>query len=132
MVGWYYQTPGATGQTDAQVIEDREFVRRYIGSNEEPIHWAFIRMALGSVADTVIIPLQDILGLGGNARMNVPGVATGHWGWRFEFAQLTPEVRERMAELTFVYSRWNGELPARFRRTPGTEAVNPSVNPLVS
>ncbi len=67
-VGWYYQTPGATGQSSGQVIEDREFVRRYIGSNDEPIHWAFTRMALASVADTVIIPLQDILGLGTGSR----------------------------------------------------------------
>ncbi len=64
--------------------------------------------------------------------MNVPGHATGHWGWRFEFSQLTPEVRARLAELTFVYSRWNGPLPDGLRRTPGQEPVNPSVNPLVS
>jgi 4-alpha-glucanotransferase len=131
-VGWFYMTPGSTGQSPEQVIEDREFVRRYIGPSEEPIHWALNRLAFASVADTVILPLQDILGLGSTARMNIPGDASGHWGWRFEFSQVTPEVRSKLAELTFVYGRWNGEIPARFRRTPGTEAVNPSVNPLVS
>ena len=131
-VGWYYMTPGGTGQSSAQVIEEREFVRRYLGPTEEPIHWAINRLAFSSVADTVIVPLQDVLGLGSNARMNVPGHATGHWGWRFEFSQITPEVRARLAEMTFVYGRWNGPLPDHRRRTPGTEAVNPSVNPLVS
>jgi 4-alpha-glucanotransferase len=131
-VGWYYMTPGATGQSSEQVIEEREFVRRVIGHSDEPIHWAMTRLAYSSVADTVIIPLQDILGLGSTARMNIPGEATGHWGWRFEFSQVTPEVRTRLAELTFVYGRWNGELPPHFRRIPGFETVNPSVNPLVS
>jgi len=131
-VGWYYMTPGGTGQSDEQIIEEREFVRRYLGPIDEPIHWALIRMAFASVADTVIVPLQDVLGLGSNARMNVPGDATGHWGWRFEFSQLTPEVRSRLAELCLVYGRWNGEVPPNMRRTPGTETVNPSVNPMVS
>ena len=115
------------------MIEEREFVRRYLGLTEEPIHWAINRLAfLASVADTVIFPLQDVLGTGSNARMNVPGHAPGQWGWRFEFSQVTPEVRSRLAELTFVYRRWSGPLPESLRRTPGTEAVNPSINPLVS
>ena len=131
-VGWFYMTPGSTAQSAEEVIEEREFVRRYLGPTEEPIHWAINRLALASVADTVILPLQDILGLGSTARMNVPGHATGHWGWRFEGSQLTPEVRSRLAELTSVYGRWNGPIPEGLRRTPGQEAVNPSVNPLVS
>lgn len=131
-VGWFYMTPGSTGQTAEQVIEEREFARRYLGPTEEPVHWAVNRLAFQSVADTAILPLQDVLGLGNTARMNVPGHATGHWGWRFEFSQITPEVRSRLAELTFVYGRWNGPVPDHLRRTPGTEAVNPSVNPLVS
>jgi 4-alpha-glucanotransferase len=131
-VGWYYMTPGSTGQSAEQVIEEREFARRYLGPTEEPIHWAINRLAFSSVGDTVILPLQDVLGLGSNARMNVPGHATGHWGWRFEASQLTREVRSRLAELTFVYGRWNGTVPDSLRRTPGSEPVNPSVNPLVS
>jgi 4-alpha-glucanotransferase len=131
-VGWYYMTPGSTGQTAEQVIEEREFVRRYVGPKEEPIHWSINRLALASVGHTAIIPLQDILGLGSTARMNVPGHATGHWGWRFEYSQLMPEVRSRLAEMTFIYGRWNGPVPEQLRRTPGTEPVNPSVNPLVS
>jgi 4-alpha-glucanotransferase len=127
-VGWYYQTPGGTGQSSGQIVEEREFVRRYIGSTAEPIHWAFNRLAFSSVADTVILPLQDVLGLGSTARMNVPGDATGHWGWRFEFSQLTPEVCTHLAELTAVYGRWNGDLPESLRRTQG----DPTANPLVS
>jgi len=123
-VGWYYQTPGGTGQTPGQIIEEREFVRRYVGSNSEPIHWAFNRLAFSSVADTVILPLQDVLGLGSTARMNVPGDATGHWGWRFEFSQLTPEVRAHLSELSLVYGRWNGEISEPLRRpVPDTTAA---------
>jgi 4-alpha-glucanotransferase len=131
-VGWFYMTPGSTSQSAGEVIEEREFVRRYLGPTEEPIHWALNRLAFASVADTVILPLQDVLGLGSTARMNIPGDPSGQWGWRFEFSQITPEVRTRLAELAYVYGRWNGEVPPHLRRTPGTEAVNPSVNPLVS
>ncbi len=127
-VGWYYQSPGGTAQTAEQITEERDFVRRYVGSNDEPIHRAFNRLAFSSVADTVILPLQDILGLGSTARMNVPGVATGHWGWRFEFSQLTPEVRTHLAELTALYGRWNGELPDSLNRTHGTIPANPLVS----
>ncbi len=128
MVGWYYMTPGSTRESPEQVIEEREFVRRYLGPTEEPIHWAINRIAFASVADTVILPLQDVLGLGSNARMNVPGHATGHWGWRFEFSQLTPEVRSRLAELTYVYGRWSGPLPDSLQRAPGHEPLNPMVS----
>ncbi len=126
-LGWYYMTPGSTGQSAEQVIEEREFVRRYLGPTEEPIHWAINRLAFASVADTVILPLQDVLGLGSNARMNVPGHATGHWGWRFEASQITPDVRTRLAEMTFVYHRWNGQVPEHLRRRPETEPAAPLV-----
>ena len=55
------------------------------------IHWDLIRLALASVADTAIVPLQDVLGLGSEARMNVPGRAEGNWGWRFRAGQFDAE-----------------------------------------
>jgi 4-alpha-glucanotransferase len=68
-------------------------------------------MAFASVADTAIIPLQDILGLDSRARMNTPGQAEGNWRWRFQKGQIEQEARDRLAELSAVYSRWNGPIP---------------------
>jgi 4-alpha-glucanotransferase len=57
------------------------------------------------VADTVIIPLQDVLGLGSNARMNLPGRISGNWRWRFRGDALTVELQERLRELNLLYDR---------------------------
>ena len=73
---------------------------------------------MASVADTVIIPLQDVLGLDSTARMNVPGHAEGNWGWRFQPDQLAETIRNRLADLTAAYYRWNGPIaviPEPFR-----------------
>ncbi|MBL8172176.1 MAG: 4-alpha-glucanotransferase, partial [Acidobacteria bacterium] len=67
-------------------------------------------LALASVANTAIIPLQDVLGLGNEARMNVPARESGNWGWRYQAEQLTPEIRARLAELTEIYGRNRGRL----------------------
>jgi 4-alpha-glucanotransferase len=75
------------------------------GTNERDIHWAFIRLAMSSVANDVIIPWQDVLGLGSEARLNVPGTTTGNWTWRFDDPMITPEVRERLSRLTAIYGR---------------------------
>jgi 4-alpha-glucanotransferase len=78
-----------------------------------------IRLAFASVADTAIIPLQDIMGLDSRARMNTPGKADGNWRWRFQKGQIDGYACEKLAELTAVYSRWNGAVPStidpRFR-----------------
>ena len=67
------------------------------------------------MADTAIIPVQDLLGLDGSARMNVPGRAAGNWSWRMQPGALTAEVRRRLADMTAVYGRWNGEAPVAYR-----------------
>ena len=65
------------------------------------IHWDFIRALFVSVADTAIVPLQDVLGAGAaSARMNLPGRPGGNWRWRFATADLTPEMRRRLRGLT--------------------------------
>ena len=58
-----------------------------------------------SVADTVILPLQDVLCLGSEARMNIPGTSEGNWAWRFRSDQLTPDVAKRLREMTETYAR---------------------------
>ena len=64
-----------------------------------------IRLAFQSVADTAVVPLQDDLGLGTPARMNLPGTAEGNWSWRFRWEQLTPEMETKLREITTTYGR---------------------------
>ena len=64
-----------------------------------------IRLAFSSVADMAVVPLQDVLNLGTQARMNLPGRASGNWGWRFEWSQINDGMRERLKELAMLYGR---------------------------
>jgi 4-alpha-glucanotransferase len=117
-VGWFSGSGGKTTQDPEVMAAEREFVLRYVGTKGEEIHWDLIRLALGSVADTAIIPLQDVLGLGSSARMNLPGDPTGNWEWRFTWDQLDKATRDRLADMTAVYHRWNGEIPERLHHFP--------------
>jgi 4-alpha-glucanotransferase len=85
--------------------KERAFVRRYTGRDGSEIHWDLIREAFGSPASLAIVPLQDVLGLGSEARMNTPGQPTGNWAWRFTDGALTAPIRERLKDLTFIYAR---------------------------
>ena len=80
-------------------------MRRYVGCGSGDIAWDFIRLAWGAVAETAICPLQDVLGLGGEARMNFPGVAAGNWTWRFREEALRPELALRLRDVTALYGR---------------------------
>jgi 4-alpha-glucanotransferase len=75
------------------------------GISPDGIHWDLIRLALSSIANQVIIPLQDVLGLGTEARMNYPGTATGNWLWRYQRFVLTTELSDRLANLNRIYGR---------------------------
>jgi 4-alpha-glucanotransferase len=77
----------------------------YLGSDGAEIHWDLIRAACASVADTAIIPMQDVLGLGSEHRMNLPGRSEGYWEWRFEWSQVQPEHAARLAALCTLYGR---------------------------
>ncbi len=113
-VGWF--TAPATGDpAERAALEGhRAYGLRVLGANPVGVHWAAIRAALASVADTVIIPLQDVLGLGTEARMNVPGCPDGNWGWRFRDGEFRPAYSDRLADMTAVYGRWNGAPPAPY------------------
>jgi 4-alpha-glucanotransferase len=67
--------------------------------------WTFIRLAMMTVADTVIIPMQDILGLGSEARMNRPGINKGNWRWRLSADEITPDITGRLKGMTGIYAR---------------------------
>ena len=64
-----------------------------------------IRLAFASVADMAVAPLQDVLNLGAEARMNLPGRPSGNWGWRYQSWRLTEAVRDRLKELATLYAR---------------------------
>jgi len=95
-VGWF----------EARSPEEQQRLIDYFGCVcEEGIHWNLIRLALGSVANHAIFPLQDLLGLGTEARMNMPGQAEGNWGWRYQEDDLTPQLSDRLKDLTYLYGR---------------------------
>lgn len=105
-VGWFTSEPGAqTTQTKEEVTKEREYALKYTGTNGSEINWDFIRLVMGSVADTAIFPLQDVLGLGTEARMNLPSTLKGNWEWRFTEDMLTSSIKLRLKELTKIYER---------------------------
>jgi 4-alpha-glucanotransferase len=86
--------------------KDVAFARRFLRvKRNKDIPAAMIEAALGSVADTAVIPIQDYLELDNSARINVPSTLGTNWKWRLVKGQLTDELAERMAELTKVYNR---------------------------
>ena len=84
---------------------EQDYVRRYLDISGESIEWDLIRAASASVAALSIVPLQDVLGLGSDARMNQPGLGEGSWEWRFSWQQVAPWHAERLAELSRLYGR---------------------------
>ena len=94
-VGWFA----------SREAEEKERAEDYLGPTTEPINWALIRMAYRSVAKVAIVPLQDVLGLGNEARMNAPGRLGGNWAWRFAPDALTPELSQRLRRLAETYDR---------------------------
>jgi 4-alpha-glucanotransferase len=119
-VGWFTAAPGSqTTQAPKEVETEREYVLQYVGTDGTEIHWDMIRLALGSVACMAIFPLQDVLGLGTQARMNLPGTLRGNWEWRFTKEMLIPSIQERLRELTRIYDRG----PSDARHAAGDHAA---------
>jgi 4-alpha-glucanotransferase len=105
-VGWFNSAAGEGSTRTANQIEaEREFCLRYLDTDGKEIHWDFIRAVLASVADTAVVPLQDVLGLGTEARMNLPNSTKGNWNWRFKSGALTSEISARLRDLTELYGR---------------------------
>ncbi len=98
IIGWY----------DNLAEEDKRTSHIYLNNWETPedeIRWDFICMAMRSVADTCIIPMQDYLGFGSEARINTPSTLGGNWTWRMEEEDFTEELAARIKELTQVCAR---------------------------
>ncbi len=99
--GWYAQAPE----------KERDHVRRYLARDDDNLPWDLWRLAQTSVADTAIAPLQDLLGLGPDARMNVPGAASGNWGWRFTWDDLPDWLVGQVRAVAELYGRMPGGEP---------------------
>ena len=98
--GWYRKLPSA----------QREALQQQLGASKREVVWAIIREALASKADTAIVPAQDLLELGSEARMNVPGIAKGNWQWRLKDCALTQELAQRLRGISIAHGRLsNGE-----------------------
>jgi 4-alpha-glucanotransferase len=106
--GWWDSLRrSAQGRSRSAAREKLKTVQCYLQNDGREIHWSFIQAILTSVADIAVVPLQDVLGLGSEARMNLPGRAKGNWDWRFEKHQLTQALHQRLCDLTTVSGRSN-------------------------
>lgn len=95
IVGWF-----------SELNEDeRKYVLDYLNTNGSDINWAFIRLAWASVANTAIVPMQDLLGLDSSGRMNLPGTTNNNWIWRAKSSDFSDQVAEKLAHLTQIYGR---------------------------
>jgi 4-alpha-glucanotransferase len=95
VLGWYKGAPKA----------EQELARQYLNATARNLPWAMIRSLWASVANTVVTPMQDLLSLGTEARMNFPGKLGGNWGWRVLEDQLTDELQAKLLEFNTIYGR---------------------------
>ncbi len=108
---WMVYTGTHDNNTTVGWFEERNdgaktHISNYLGSiSPEGIHWDLMRLAASSNANQAIFPLQDVLGLGGEARMNFPGKAEGNWAWRYRPEMLCAEVSDRFRLITEMYGR---------------------------
>ena len=106
-VGWWTSSgAGDSTRTPEDVRKEHEFARAYLDFRDDSeISWVMIRAVMSSVADVAIVPLQDVLGLGSEARMNLPGKVGGNWEWRYRPGALNGELSARLRSLVTLYDR---------------------------
>lgn len=96
-LGWYRTLPQ----------ESKDKLRRYVNNTDESLlHIDFIRLCMGSIAAYAVVPLQDVLGLGSEGRMNRPGVASGNWNWRYKKDALLPKTAALLKSIFTLYGRY--------------------------
>lgn len=94
-LGWYRNASDA----------EQDHVRRYVARDGSDIVWDMIRLAHASVSVMAVIPMQDLMVLGNEARMNFPGKVGGYWSWRYTYEMLNYWITERLAAMTVLYGR---------------------------
>ena len=101
--GWWENAPP----------HERHFAGCYLACGVHDVHWAMIRAACNSVASMAVYPLQDVLGLPSDTRMNTPGTVGGNWDWRFEWSAITPEITRTLGLIAAASGRGPFELLSR-------------------
>ena len=106
-VGWWSSSGASDStRTPEDVRKEHEFARAYLNfEDDSEVNWVMIRAVLASVADVAIVPLQDVLGLGSAARMNLPGKVSGNWKWRYAPGALVDDLSARLRSLVTLYDR---------------------------
>ncbi|HEX9244350.1 MAG TPA: 4-alpha-glucanotransferase, partial [Anaeromyxobacter sp.] len=99
VMGWWLGGAGDSTRSPAEVAEEKAFARAYLATEGHEMNWTMIRAVEASVADDAIVPMQDVLGLGSEARMNRPSTLGGNWAWRMREEALAPERAGRLGEL---------------------------------
>ncbi|MBI5544314.1 MAG: 4-alpha-glucanotransferase, partial [Deltaproteobacteria bacterium] len=102
-VGWYEKASD----------REKDAFRRFTATDGSSCHYHMMRLAFASVANLAIVPMQDVLGLGAWARMNVPGVAKGNWGFKLTPDQLSEGAQRTLRELTELFGRLPGQKEAQ-------------------
>jgi 4-alpha-glucanotransferase len=106
VVGWWNSTgEGDSVRTPEDVTKEMEFAKLYLDTDGAEIHWEMIRTLMASVADTVVFPLQDALGVGSEGRMNLPGTSSGNWRWRYRAEELTVGIGDHLRRMVQAYDR---------------------------
>jgi len=101
VMGWFNSEAGEDSTRSAEEIEnERSAALAYFGGDGSAIHWDFIEKLYDSACGAAVVPLQDVLGLGSEARMNTPGLASGSWRWRLEDFEELRAPLHRLGELT--------------------------------
>ena len=109
MFGWWRSGVADSTRTQAEVDREHNDAAGYFGVTidemDRNVNWIYIRAVMMSVADTVLFPMQDVVGAGGEARMNLPGSLGRNWKWRMPANALRPEYADGLAQFAKLYNR---------------------------
>jgi 4-alpha-glucanotransferase len=117
VMGWWASKAGVgSTRTQEQIERERAKAKAYLNTDGREMNWVMLRALYGSAADMAIAPMQDLLGLGTEARMNVPGTSGGNWRWRLQEKALTPKLAARARELVEIYERSPGSVSSNQKK----------------
>lgn len=105
-LGWFNSIAGTnTTRTEEQIERERYEILQYLGGESSDIQWRIIRLVMASVARFAVVTMQDILGLGTEGRMNLPGTSRGNWRWRMQPGQLSTQHAQCLQQMSESYGR---------------------------
>jgi len=109
MIGWWRAGAADSTRSDSDVQKEHDDAVAYFGTTcekfDREVNWIYIREVMKSVADTALFPMQDVLGLGSEARMNVPGTMGRNWKWRMLPESIRDEYRSHLRKFADMYDR---------------------------